>query len=121
VLASESATLFGGRKNVNRLNVTGLLHITNRRLLFEPVGFSLQPGSTTIPLENIAVVRPRNSLWLIRDGLEIETHDGLRYHFKVWSRDRLIDLIQECRSGTVREHHKSPARRTNTPPARPSM
>jgi hypothetical protein len=121
VLASESATLFGGRRNVNWINVTGPLHITNRRLLFEPVGFSIQPGSTTILLENIAVVRPRNSLWLIPDGMEIETHDGLRYHFKVWSRGRLIDLIQECRSGKVREHHESPAQRTNTPPAKPSM
>jgi hypothetical protein len=118
-LAEASATLYGGWRNVNRMNVSGLLYVTNRRLIFEPVGFSLQTGCTAIPFENIAVVRPRNSLWVIPDGMEIETRDGSRYHFKVWSRDRLIGMIQGCLSGAVRELNESPARRTNTPPAKP--
>jgi hypothetical protein len=101
------------------MTVSGLIYITNLRLIFEPLGFSLQTGSATIPFENIAVVRPRNSLWVIPDGMEIETRDGSRYHFKVWSRDRLIDMIQHCMSGAVPEHIESPTRRTNTPPAKP--
>jgi hypothetical protein len=94
VLIEESATLVGGLRNVNWLNVGGLIYITNRRLIFEPVGWPFQTDSTTIPLDSIAVVRPRNTLWLIPDSMEIETRAGARYHFKVWSRDRLIDLIE---------------------------
>ena len=94
MLTDASATLVGGWRKVNWVNVGGLIYLTNRRLIFEPVGVSLRTDSTTIPLGSIAVVRPRNSLWLIPDALEIETRDGVRYHFKVWSRARLIDLIQ---------------------------
>jgi GRAM domain len=94
VLSEESATLVGGLRNVNWVNVSGLIYITNRRLIFEPVGWPFKTDSTTIPLDSIAVVRPRNSLWFIPDSMEIETRDGDRYHFKVWSRDRLIDMIE---------------------------
>src|SRR5262249_24227503 len=69
VLTDASATLVGGWRNVNWVNVGGLIHITNRRLIFEPVGFSLQTDSMTIPLDHIAVVRPRNTLWIIPDGM----------------------------------------------------
>jgi hypothetical protein len=92
VLTDTSATLVGSWGNANWVNAAGMLYVTNRRLIFEPIGLSFQ-DRTAIPFDDVASVRPRNFLWIIPDGLEVLTRDGVRYRFKVWSRDHLIDLI----------------------------
>jgi hypothetical protein len=106
VLAETSGSMIGGWGNSNWVNVGGLLYVTNRRVIFDPVAFPFQASRTSIPLDEIAAVRPRNSLWFIPDSLEITTRDGVRYRFKVWSRDRIIDLIQ----GRTEEPPSGPSR-----------
>jgi hypothetical protein len=75
--------------------VGGRLIITNDRLWFESHALNFQRGVTEIPVEDIADVRPRNNLGFIPNGMEVETHDGVRHRFVVWGRDRLIDLIRQ--------------------------
>jgi hypothetical protein len=116
VLTDAMGSLFRGWESVG-----GQIYITSRRLIFESHALNIQRGTTEITLENIAVARPRNTLWLIPNGMEIETRDGVRYRFVVWARARLIDMIHVCKSGAVWEHNDSPAGRTNTPSADPSI
>jgi hypothetical protein len=78
-------------------------------------------GTTEIPLENIADVRPRNNLWIISNGMQIETFDGVRYRFVIWDRAQIIDMIQVCKSGAVWETQDNPPQRTDTPSADPSI
>jgi hypothetical protein len=84
------ANLFRGWEGVG-----GRLLITDRRLWFESHALNFQRGVTEIPIEEIADVRTRNTLGFIPNGMEVETHDGVRYRFVVWGRDRLIDLIRQ--------------------------
>jgi GRAM domain len=117
LLAEELANLFRGWEGVG-----GRLYITNRRLRFEAHALNIQRGATDIPWEDIADVRPRNNLWIIPNGMEIETRDGVCYRFVVWGRKRLIDMIQVCKSGAVwgSEDQPDPGRAVQ-PPADPSI
>ena len=115
VLADEMGSLFRGWESVG-----GRIYVTNRRVIFESHGLNLQRGTTEIPLENIVEARRRNTLFIIPNGMEIETRDGVRYRFVVWTRARLIDMIAVCKSGQLWERDERPARGSNAP-ADPSI
>lgn len=96
LLADGLANLFRGWEGVG-----GRLYVTNRRVIFESHMVNIRRGVTEIPLADIEEVRPRNNLWVIPNGMEIETRDGIRYRFVVWGRKQIIDMIEVCKSGAV--------------------
>ncbi len=115
VLADEMGSLFRGWESVG-----GRIYVTNRRVIFESHGLNLQRGNTEIPLEEIVEARRRNTLFIVPNGMEIETRDGTRYRFVVWTRARLIDMIAVCKTGKLWERDEPPAQ-PDTAPADPSI
>ena len=105
LLAGEMANLFRGWESVG-----GRLYVTNRRVIFEPHFLNFRRRVTEMPLTEIEEVRPRNTLGLIPNGMEVETCEGVRYQFVVWGRERIIDMIQVCKGGALWEDdEKRPA------------
>jgi hypothetical protein len=96
VLTDEMGSLFRGWESVG-----GRIYVTNRRVIFESHGLNIQRGNTEIPLEEIVEARRRNTLFIISNGMEIETREGRLYRFVVWTRARVIDMIAVCKSGKV--------------------
>ena len=116
LLADKMANLFRGWEGVG-----GRLYVTNRRVIFESHFLNIRHGVTVLPLTEIEDVRPRNNLWVIPNGMEIETRDGVRYRFVTWGRDRLIDMIHVCKGAAVWDGDKGPSGRPGVPQADPSI
>jgi len=97
LLADAPANLFRGIDSLG-----GQMKITNRRVLFEPrtVLFppeklqKLQKIPTEISLAQIAEVSRRNTWGIIPNGILIRTKSNIEYKFVVWSREQLINIIQ---------------------------
>ena len=115
LLADEMANLFRGWEGVG-----GRLYVTDRRVIFESHFLNIRRGVTVIALADIDDVRPRNNLWVVPNGLEIETCDGVRFRFVTWGRDRLIDMIHVCKGAAAWDDERGGGRPAR-PPADPSI
>jgi len=89
ILADVAANLFRGIEGVG-----GRLKITNRRILFEPHFFNLQKIPAEISLDDISVVSKRNTMFLIPNGMLIQTKAGVEYKFVLWGRENIISIIE---------------------------
>jgi len=97
ILADVGANMFRGIEAVG-----GRMKITDRRILFEPHSFNLQPQPADIPLDQVAEVRKRNTLFVVPNGILVRLKSGVQYKFVVWGRGRLIALIRQHSASTQR-------------------
>lgn len=102
VLADIGANLFRGIEAVG-----GRMRITNKRILFEPHSLNLQSMPAEIPLEHIAEVNKRRTLWILPNGILIRTHAGVEYKLVVENREQLIELISKHIHTAMLEGHEA--------------
>lgn len=88
VEASGVANLFMGKEAVG-----GKLGITQKALIFHSHKFNIQTGTVRIPLNRIKKIRPCKTLWLVDNGLEVQT-DLQTCRFVVNDRATWIKTIQ---------------------------
>ncbi len=89
-LAEVGANLFRGIESVG-----GRMRLTDRRIVFEPHRLNLQRQPVEIPLDEVVLVRKRNTWLLVPNGFLVRTREGTDYKFVVSGRARLIRLIAE--------------------------
>lgn len=88
LLHDAMANLFRGFESVG-----GRIRVTNRRVLFDPHVINVRYEAVAIPIASVAEVRPRNSLFIVPNGMLVRTDDGHEHKFVVWGRGKLIELI----------------------------
>lgn len=98
ILADVAANLTRGVEAVG-----GRIRITDLRVLFEANALNLQTMSAEIPLSQIAEVRPRNTLFVVPNGLLIKLKSGVEYKFVTWNRSQLMALLQGRSAPTPRQ------------------
>ena len=101
VLHHTVANLFRGI-----MSVGGQLRVTNYRLLFDAHAINIRYEAIEISLAIVAEARPRNTLFVVPNGMLVRTLNGTDYKFVVWGRRGLIDLInslaEQARNGNHR-------------------
>jgi len=94
ILADVAANMWRGIEAVG-----GRMKITNRRVIFESHAINLQKILAEIPMSDISLVGPQNTMLIVPNGLVIRLKSGMEYKFVVWGRGRLISLIQQHMAG----------------------
>jgi len=94
ILADVAANMWRGIEAVG-----GRMKITNRRVIFESHAINLQKIPAEIPMSDISLVGPQNTMLIVPNGLVIRLKSGMEYKFVVWGRGRLISLIQQHMAG----------------------
>lgn len=89
ILVDAGANLFRGIEGVG-----GRMKITDMRILFEAHPFNIQRMPAEIPIDQIRLIRKRNTLGIIPNGILIQTKTGVKYKFVVWGRERLIKIVE---------------------------
>lgn len=84
-----SATLFRGIESVG-----GHLEIHENGLLFKPHSLNIQNGEEWICKQDITYLKEVSTLRIITNGLQVQTPQH-NYHFVVWHRTELIELMKE--------------------------
>lgn len=82
------ANLFKGLESVG-----GRLKISDRRILFQSHSLNIQTGITEIMLDQITLIKTRNTAGIIPNGVLIETRDGKQYKLVVWKRKKIVNLV----------------------------
>jgi hypothetical protein len=78
-------------------SVGGRLLLTTRRLVFKPHKLNVQRQQDSYPLEEIATVEPRNTWWVVPNGLLVTMRDGHSEKFVVYGRRRWVAEINQAR------------------------
>lgn len=78
--------------------VGGKLQLTDRQLIFRSHAFNIQTHQESYPLESITVVKPRNTLGLVPNGLTVGLRDGREEHFVLFGRGEWMRAIMEART-----------------------
>jgi hypothetical protein len=73
----------------------GFLSVTSKRVVFEPAKTSVTGATVEIALEEIAKVKKTWNLLIFPNSLKIFTRDGTCYKFTTWSRNAIVELLQE--------------------------
>jgi GRAM domain len=71
----------------------GHLYLTDHHLIFQPHDFNIQLQSVKMPLSAISKVTPRQTFYLVPNGLAVETKDGEVHKFVVFNRKRWLAEI----------------------------
>jgi hypothetical protein len=82
--------------------VGGNLYLTDRRLVFKPHQINAQRRELSIPLSDIAELRPVPTMWVVPNGLLVTTRNGGSERFVVENREGWIGKIEETTSHTLR-------------------
>jgi hypothetical protein len=89
ILFRKPANLFRGIEAVG-----GTLKLSTSKLIFEPHAINFQRQNLEIPYHHITLVKPRNTLGVVPNGILIELHSGEHFKFVVNKRSQLIQFIQ---------------------------
>ncbi|MFH1424693.1 MAG: GRAM domain-containing protein [archaeon] len=90
VLANVAANMFRDIEGVG-----GKLRVTNQRLLFEPHLLNLQNKPEAILLKDVKSASKRMTLLFIPNGMLVTMKSGKEHKFVLWSREKIIGLINE--------------------------
>jgi len=77
--------------------VGGRLFLTDQRLVFKSHSFNVQRHETSIELEEVAFVKPRNNFLLVPNGMSIFLRKGQEERFVIWSRKDWINKIRQAK------------------------
>jgi hypothetical protein len=72
--------------------VGGWLYLLQDRLLFHPHRFNIQKEDLSIPLAEVVSVKPRRTMGLIPNGIEVATRSGVD-RFVVQGRGRWVTVL----------------------------
>lgn len=73
----------------------GFVSVTNRRVVFEPAKTSVTGATAEIEIQNIATVQKTCNLLVLPNSLKIFTEDGTCYKFTTWSRNAIVELLED--------------------------
>ena len=77
----------------------GFVSVSNKRVVFEPARTSVTRATAEILLDEIVQVKRTWNALIFPNSLKIITRDGERYKFTTWSRNAIVNLIENPKSG----------------------
>jgi len=100
----ERVLLVGAANHFLRAEARGgRLMLTERRLIFTSHGKNFQNQGLEVPVAEIVSCRPRRTLGIIPNGLEVVRSGGKVERFVVWNHDTWAQRIREaCLAGGAR-------------------
>lgn len=77
--------------------VGGRLFLTDQRLIFKSHRLNVQRHETSMELEEVASIKPRNNFLLVPNGVSIFLRNGYEERFVIWSRRDWITKIRQAK------------------------
>lgn len=73
--------------------VGGKIFFAQEALTFHSHALNIQTGDTTIRYSDIVLVKPRNTLGIVPNGISVFTRDGFEHKFVVYHRSTIIAFL----------------------------
>jgi len=93
ILVKTPANLFRGTEAVG-----GQLILSDQRLLFNPHELNFQTQPEEIRMQDVIAVGKVNTFGIVPNGMAVQVRSGQQFHFVVWKRDWLIEIIEQYMS-----------------------
>ena len=84
-------------------NVRGDLYLTNRRLVFISIKFTLQPHQMYLNLEEIVEVKKYMTMGIAPNGMYVLKTNGEKEKFQTWKRKSWIEAIGTMIEGLAKK------------------